>query len=166
MLIDISDLLENRQIHKQVDISFESKNIIFEKEEIIFLEPVSIKGEFLFSGDMVNFHGKMKTRLGLTCYRCLEKFDYPLEIEVDEEFSKLKNDNDDDIIIIDGGKIDFSQVIETNVILSLPMKKLCSEKCKGLCPICGTNLNHSNCNCKESDIDPRLAKLRDFFSNN
>ncbi|MGB9809870.1 MAG: YceD family protein, partial [Caldanaerobacter sp.] len=45
------------------------------------------------------------------------------------------------------------------VILSLPMKFLCKEDCKGLCPICGTNLNYGSCSCKREDIDPRLEVL-------
>ncbi|KEH97944.1 YceD family protein [Clostridium massiliodielmoense] len=166
MHIDISDLLGKRVTEKKVDVSFEGKDIIFEGEEISFMEPVNIKGTFKLTDRLVNFQGTLSTNLSLTCSRCLEKFNYPLEIEVNEEFSKQGNDKDNDIIIINSDRVDFEPIIETNIILSLPMKRLCSEDCKGLCLDCGTNLNHSKCDCKENDIDPRLAQLRDFFSNN
>ena len=166
MHIDISDLLGKRVTEKKVDVSFEGKDIIFEGEEISFAEPVNIKGTFKLTDRIVDFQGTLSTTLSLTCSRCLEKFNYPLEIEVNEEFSKQGNDKDNDIIIINSDRVDFEPIIETNIILSLPMKRLCSEECKGLCFGCGTNLNHSKCDCKENDIDPRLAQLRDFFSNN
>ncbi len=166
MHIDISDLLGKRVTEKKVDVSFEGKDIIFEGEEISFVEPVNIKGIFKLTDHLVDFQGTLSTTLSLTCSRCLEKFNYPLEIEVNEEFSKQGNDKDNDIIIINSDRVDFEPIIETNIILSLPMKKLCNEDCKGLCLGCGTNLNHSKCDCKENDIDPRLAQLRDFFSNN
>lgn len=166
MLIDISDLLGKRLKQKEVSVSFEGKSINFEGEEIIFVEPIKVEGVFSTSGDIINFDGTMRTTLNLICSRCLENFNYPLEVEVHEKFSKEFNDEDNDIIIIHSDKVNFSPIIETNIILSLPMKKLCNEDCKGLCSVCGTNLNHSTCNCERNDIDPRLAKLRDFFSNN
>ncbi|SUY61625.1 ribosomal protein L32 family protein [Clostridium sporogenes] len=59
--------------------------------------------------------------------------------------------------------IDVTEVIENNIIIELPIKRLCKKNCKGLCQQCGANLNFSKCKC-EKDIDPRLAKLKDFFS--
>jgi len=47
-------------------------------------------------------------------------------------------------------------------VLSLPMKPLCSEGCKGLCPVCGTNLNRNTCDCKPVWEDPRFAALREL----
>jgi uncharacterized protein len=166
MLLDISDLTGRKKTRKEIDVSFEGSNITFEDEKIVFVEPVSLKGTFTLTGDIINFDGTISTTLNLVCSRCLENFDKFIQVEIHEKFSKFNHGKDDDIIIINNDKVDFSSVIETNIILSLPIKKLCSEECKGLCSVCGTNLNHSKCNCEEDDVDPRLAKLRDFFSNN
>jgi uncharacterized protein len=46
--------------------------------------------------------------------------------------------------------------------LALPMKPLCSEGCKGLCAMCGTNLNKGSCDCKREWEDPRLAALKEL----
>ena len=54
--------------------------------------------------------------------------------------------------------------MENNILLTLPIKRLCKEDCKGLCQQCGNNLNLSTCQCDNDDIDPRLAKLKDLFS--
>lgn len=168
MLLDISDLISKKKMHKEVDVSFKGNNIIFEGEEVVFIDPINIKGIFRLTGDIINFDGTAKTTLNLACSRCLENFNYPIEIEIHEKFSKFNHEDDEnsEIIMINNDKVDFSPVIETNTILSLPIKKLCSEDCKGLCSECGTNLNHSNCNCERNDVDPRLVKLREFFSNN
>lgn len=165
MLIDISDLIGKKVKEKEISVSFEGKSFTFDEEEIEFIKPVNLEGIFTISGDIINFDGTIKTTLKLVCSRCLEDFDYPLEIEIHEKFSKTEHDGDNDIIIINNDKVDFSPIIETNIILSLPMKKLCIEECLGLCTVCGVNLNHSTCNCDKNDIDPRLAKLRDFFPN-
>lgn len=166
MLINISDLTGKKINKKEVNISFENENIIFDKEEIEFAGPINIKGIFSMSGNIINFDGIMTTTLKLICSRCLEKFNYDTKIELHEVFSKAKDDEEEnDIIPINNDEIDISSIVEENIIMSLPIKKLCSEKCLGLCPICGTNLNHSKCNCKKDDVDPRLAKLKDFFPN-
>lgn len=167
MLLDIYDLIGKRKSQKEVDETFIGNNFTYEGEEIVFVEPVNIKGEFTLIGDIINFNGTAKVTLKLTCSRCLADFNYPMEVEIHEKFSKFDDDyENNDIIIIDSDKVDFSPIVEANIILSLPMKKLCSKDCKGLCSVCGTNLNHSNCNCEENDFDPRLAKLKEFFSNN
>jgi uncharacterized protein len=57
-------------------------------------------------------------------------------------------------------KIDLSQMIWEQVYLALPMKPLCKEDCRGLCPQCGTNLNLSMCSCDRETVDPRLATLK------
>lgn len=166
MLIDISDLIGKKTNKKEVSVSFEGKNITFEGEDIQFVDPIKVEAIITTTGDIINFDGTVQTTLNLACSRCLENFNYPLEIEIHEKFSKVLRDEDNDIIVINNDNIDFSPIIETNIILSLPMKKLCSEECKGLCSVCGTNLNHSTCNCEKNDTDPRLAKLREFFSTN
>lgn len=166
MLIDISDLISKKTNKKEVSVSFEGKNITFEGEDIQFVDSIKVEGTITTIGDIINFDGTIQTTLNLACSRCLENFNYPLEIEIHEKFSKVLHDEDNDLIIINSDKIDFFSIIETNIILSLPMKKLCSEECKGLCSVCGTNLNHSTCNCEKNDIDPRLAKLRELFSTN
>ena len=56
-------------------------------------------------------------------------------------------------------KIDLTKDVRDYVLLAVPMKKLCSENCKGLCPKCGLNLNDGTCQCKEENIDPRWEPL-------
>ncbi|MFW5872616.1 MAG: YceD family protein, partial [bacterium] len=87
--------------------------------------------------------------------RCLEKFEYNFNIDIEKELNKLD--------IKDIKEVDIRQILKSNIFLDLPIKPLCSEDCKGLCPQCGQNLNKGDCNCERDIIDPRLAKLEKFF---
>ncbi len=61
-----------------------------------------------------------------------------------------------------GEKIDLSEFLKEQIVLSLPYKLLCKEDCKGLCPKCGTNLNIEKCNCKNNWEDSKFAVLRNI----
>ncbi|WDU84060.1 YceD family protein [Caloramator sp. Dgby_cultured_2] len=60
-------------------------------------------------------------------------------------------------------RINLEDMIIDNIILSYPAKILCSDDCKGLCPVCGKNLNEGQCECLKDVIDPRLEALKQFF---
>jgi uncharacterized protein len=58
--------------------------------------------------------------------------------------------------------IDLGHVVLEQFVLALPMKPLCQDECRGLCPVCGANRNREACECKQEWIDPRLAALADL----
>ena len=65
----------------------------------------------------------------------------------------------------DGKTIDFDPILREQLLLALPMQVLCREECKGLCSVCGQDLNVKNCGCELKVVDPRLAKLKDIKLN-
>jgi uncharacterized protein len=113
--------------------------------------------------------GTVFARIPVECSRCLKVFDYPLTIKIEEEFfpeidvnsgAPLEIPDDPGSFIIDEHHIlDLSEAIRQNALLAIPMKPLCQEECAGLCPTCGKDLNQGQCNCTNTDIDPRWAKL-------
>lgn len=109
----------------------------------IFLDLTIIKSENLFF-----LRGKIEEELELFCSRCLEPYLYHESIEI---FHRLQEDEDlevDEFQIINETFRPYDMVKEL-IDLNLPMKPLCSENCKGLCPLCGENLNFGPCNCKK-----------------
>jgi len=62
----------------------------------------------------------------------------------------------------DDQKIDLAQLMREQFYLALPMKPLCGDGCRGLCPVCGTNLNRGTCDCNREWEDPRLAVLKNI----
>jgi len=113
--------------------------------------------------------GRVKTSIELTCSRCLEGF----PMAVDEPFDVLylphaaagpgeeRAVEDDDLstAFYEDNVIDLGQLMQEQCYLAVPMKPLCREDCRGLCPVCGTNLNTGSCECRPTWVDPRLAVL-------
>ncbi len=134
-------------------------------EGMEFSSPVESKLRILKSGKNYIGQGEIKTRVDFECSRCLKKSGQVLKCEI--KFH-LKEENDQIILeteegegqIQSGRSFDLSDLARENLILSLPLKPLCSEDCKGLCPVCGINLNTSSCKCKKEVTDPRWEKLK------
>lgn len=119
----------------------------------------------------VYIKGSFSALVDICCSRCLESvalpigadFEYtmmPLKVETAEEI-ELKAE-DLEISFYEGDFIDLAPIVREQIILQIPMKVLCREDCKGLCPHCGTNLNMSACGCRNEVVDSRLAVLKNF----
>ncbi len=105
----------------------------------------------------------MSTTIEVTCSRCLDRYSTNIELSISEEYTNNQMQESEDVILVADSSIDLEQVIKENILLSLPIKKLCSEDCKGLCQNCGVNLNKGNCDCFKGDVDIRMANLKDLF---
>jgi len=164
MKIDIFDLTSKKIIDQPVDLCLEIDKLYDGYEYINFSKPIILKGSFSLVGDIVNLNARLTTEFTIACSRCLEEFNYPIDIEVKEQFSRNKENEDADCILIKSDKLDITDIIENNIYLALPFARLCKEDCKGLCQHCGTNLNISTCSCDDSNVDSRLSKLKELFS--
>lgn len=117
--------------------------------------------------------GSFSVTLQLTCSRCLEHFDfsvvesfrdifYPDTLGWDHGVHELSRE-DLDILYYRTEELDLSLVYLEKTYLALPMKPLCRDDCKGICPVCGKNLNYGSCGCNRRVTDPRweqLAKIK------
>jgi DUF177 domain-containing protein len=113
--------------------------------------------------------GQVTGQVGLHCSRCLEPFTVPIATAFDLRYVPRSENTgegeeeveEDDLstAFYDNDEIDLSHLIMEQFQLALPMKPLCAEACKGLCPHCGTNLNTGACDCNQKWEDPRLAAL-------
>jgi uncharacterized protein len=135
-------------------------------------EPVHLVFDIYKDKAQFRLVGSVKTRLELPCSRCLEPFSWPVEAEFDLRYQPHSQNSgegereveEDDLTtaFYDNDEIDLGQLMQEQLYLSLPMKPLCSDDCKGLCPTCGTNLNRDACDCRQQWDDPRLAALREI----
>ena len=66
---------------------------------------------------------------------------------------------------IDGYNLDVDKLLYNEILIGWPMKILCSEDCRGICNVCGQNLNEGSCNCEDTSLDPRMSVIRDVFKN-
>lgn len=164
MKIDVSELFRKKVAEKNIDLILTTEDLINLSKDFEIGSEVKVEGIVSLAGDILHFDGHIKCNVLLHCARCTEKFTYAVDAIVNEEFSRDSENEDDNIIFIEGDKLDITDIIERNILLTLPMKPLCSESCKGLCQSCGANLNINTCNCDNIDVDPRLAQLKDFFT--
>ncbi len=111
-------------------------------------------------------HGILETKIVLTCDRCLELFDLYLSPKIDIIIStdKVLEVDSENVIYFQPGtdEIDISENLRDYLLLSIPIKKNCTDECKGLCPSCGINLNKKSCKCHDDSIDPRWDNLKNL----
>ncbi len=115
-----------------------------------------IKGKLIVDrrGNIIEITGNIHYTLKLTCARCLEEFDKDMDKDIhlilkrgSERIFRERELSDEDIdtVYIMNDIFDISPEIHDTILLSVPIKPLCKEDCKGLCPICGKNLNEGPC---------------------
>ncbi|MDA8218991.1 MAG: DUF177 domain-containing protein [Dehalococcoidales bacterium] len=112
---------------------------------------------------------ELDTTIQLPCNRCLQPVEEPLHIEFVETFrpsidittgTAVPVDTEDESFTIDEHHIlDIIEAVRQYALTMLPLQVLCREKCAGLCPTCGQDLNVAQCNCQAESVDPRLAAL-------
>jgi uncharacterized protein len=132
--------------------------------------PIALAFDIFKDKQQFRLVGAVQTILELPCSRCLEPFTTPVGQTFDLRYQPHAQNTgegereieEDDLTtaFYENDEIDLGQLIREQFYLALPMKPLCSNACRGLCPMCGTNLNSGTCDCKRDWQDPRLAALK------
>jgi len=132
--------------------------------------PISLGFDIFKDKDQFRLAGRVQTTLELPCSRCLEPFTLPVDQSFDLRYQPhVENTGDgeraieeDDLTtaFYENDAIDLGQLMREQFFLALPMKPLCRDDCRGLCPNCGINWNNGACDCKQGWEDPRLAALK------
>jgi uncharacterized protein len=139
-------------------------------DEFRIVAPVEFEAEVRKDQEKVRLVGRTRTRLGLDCSRCLDPFEVPVDARFDELFLPVAantgaseaeiQESDVGVSYYRDDVIDLAEVMREQLHLALPMKPLCREDCRGLCPVCGINRNRGTCTCETSWVDPRFEALR------
>ena len=130
-------------------------------DDPIHFEAVKLEGTVLGAGESVNVLAKVSATVVTRCSNCLEEMELPVETEMDVRFSRTPDPEDPDLYVFDASTIDLMDAARDALLLELPMRFLCSEDCKGLCPQCGVNLNTGSCTCQEGgEVTNPFAALK------
>ena len=164
MKVQISDIISKKERDKNIDYRFEIPQFEFEGDIIKAIDPCEVAGRISTDVDVLLLKAKIKTTLEMVCSRCLDTFIYPIDIDIEERFTTNINSEDDSIVVMDD-VLDITEIVETSIISTLPIKRICKDDCKGLCQVCGCNLNHNTCSCYKEDVDVRFEALKEFFDN-
>ena len=148
--------------------NFKCRNGVFEIRES---READIHVAYAGDGKLI-VEGSSYFIIDIPCDRCLEivptefdlKFSHEISSKVLDEVSE-ENDELDENNYIDGYHLDVDRLLYNEILVGWPMKILCSESCKGICNVCGQNLNEGTCDCEDTGIDPRMSVIRDVFKN-
>jgi uncharacterized protein len=162
MKIDVSDLLKS--VGAELNIN-ESEVLSLEDDNLSLSSPVQVNLKLTNTGGAILVEGTLKTNVRLCCCRCLKEFDQPLNLKMEEQYTRSdllpKRTKDEEIElkekdfvfdIGDNNMIDLGEAIRQNILVALPIKPLCKKTCKVEAPAKE----------KKKSIDPRLAKLKSF----
>jgi uncharacterized protein len=142
-------------------------------DEARLASEATVVGRASRKDSVVKVSGNIRAEVEVFCDRCAASVTVPLEVKFDTAFLPAENEksalenvelqkDDPDFSIYEGETLDLDDVAREQILLALPMRRLCREECKGLCPTCGLNLNTGACSCAEKEIDPRWAGLADL----
>ncbi|HWO02075.1 MAG TPA: DUF177 domain-containing protein [Blastocatellia bacterium] len=126
--------------------------------------------EAALEGEKVQLVGMVSASVSFDCDRCLKPLTIPVEQKFDLTYvppagiEEEKELGDDDLLVAfyTDQVIDVDDLVREQIELALPMSRICSKGCRGLCPQCGANLNEGDCACVPAEPDPRWAALREL----
>ncbi len=137
---------------------------LFGGRNITFAAPVQLAGTYSFDGKTIVLEGWLEFCLFSHCASCNEAFNETLSFPIKERFVKGSLDemaaNEEESYAFDGEVLSLDTMVLDNFYLHLPIKSICKEDCRGLCPVCGANLNKAQCACVvEQEQEAPLATL-------
>ena len=169
MIVDLNTL-GNRSKH--VDTEIAPDEIDFGLENVRTVSPIQLSCEIERSDFRTDVTGNIAAKFEIDCTRCLEAVKFPLDFRFDVEFVDAEHFGTSGEHEIDAKdlstdalpseQLELSELAREQILLNLPEQVFCNDDCKGLCEICGTNRNLIDCNCKETEVDPRWSALKDL----
>lgn len=156
MIIDILNLLKREE--EIIEVNRQIPNFI---QEIQCEGPIDIQGRICIENQSLEIALGIKLSINMVCSRCIENFAYPLQCEINESLDLTEYQG-----ILQNDTLDLTELIRENILIAIPIKALCDEDCKGLCTVCGVNMNVHNCDCNKDQIDPRLSVLNNLLNGN
>lgn len=170
MFLSVKEM-EARKV--RFDVTFPPGEIEFHDRKLRQITPLQVEGSAELMGvtQEIRVRGRLSVGMEADCDRCLEPAPFPLESEFDlfyrpsEETAgdeKLLDEDESEIGFYEEGGLDLKDIMREQILLSLPMQRICDEACKGICPVCGGNRNIAACGCHEKKLDDRWAALREL----
>jgi len=167
--LDVKALKEKRGRQEHYDLNVYLPELDGDGDRISFAGPADIDIDLTNTGFCILLTGKIEVPVEMDCARCLTPFKCHVTTDIFETYYDKKkgppktSDNDEEYIPFTGDDINIEPEVIKAVLLAIPIRALCDPECKGLCPQCGSNLNIETCTCRQENIDPRMAKLKELL---
>lgn len=172
MLVNLTDVFTNEGQVQERTVSYDADTFhspfgIFSIKE---KSPVALRLSNIGQSKAL-VQGTAKITFALACDRCLRDVDYTFDLSFDTvvispDYTGEDAEEEAASELMEGYHLNVDELIKNELLLDWPMKVLCREDCKGICKICGKNLNDGECGCDDFVPDPRMAAIRDLFDAN
>lgn len=172
MRLDLSEIAAH--LGKRIKYEINEAPIVDPQSGLKCVEPIKGSVAFTNTGETIDARGKFQTTVELDCARCLRAYKMPVEMPIEEELplegapwaaeqqqediEELPEDEKEPLFV--DHIFDLEEYLRQSILVSVPIKPLCEEVCKGLCPHCGANLNDGPCECPPDTGDSPFAALR------
>ena len=164
MLLDVKPILHTPGKRLEFQFEMDLSDVEFSGRYPVS-QSVAVEGEVRNTAGILDLNLMSRTVLDAMCDRCGREFTQEKEIPYSCVLAEeVQNEDNDEIVVLEDGKVDVGDLARTAFILGMDTKTLCSEDCKGLCHRCGADLNLGPCSCKK-EVDPRLAVLAKLLEN-
>ncbi|NLN75147.1 MAG: DUF177 domain-containing protein [Armatimonadetes bacterium] len=175
MRLDLGEIAAH--LGKRIKYSLNEGPIVDDESGLKCVEPVTGEVAFSNTGQTIDVRGKFQTVVELECGRCLKAYRMPVESDVEEALplegqpwaptvSESVDDETPDEeaepLFVDN-VFDLDEYLRQSILVNVPIKPLCDEVCKGLCPQCGKNLNDGSCDCTVEPDESPFGALRSLF---
>ena len=170
MLISLSEIMNISGSVKHFTVPFEADEVFVGNGTYGIKYKDDVKLDIKNLGDRkIGIEAKGEFTLSVPCNRCLKEVDVTVPVDLSREVdmwltSEERSQNLEDTEYINGYDLDTEKLISEEIMLGFPMKVLCGPECKGICIVCGADLNQGECGCDRTVPDPRMAVIRELFN--
>jgi uncharacterized protein len=170
MIVKLHDIEESITVKGTMDGSRYKRP---EDANLTFASPVEYELTVTKMGSNVRVEGPLACTMELVCDRCLEAFSLPVSAHLDIELAPVADrpklpeaelaGEEMNVYYFEGDELELEPYVHEEVMLAIPIKALCDEACKGMCPVCGKNQNAETCKCGASKGSSLSEKLQVFL---
>ncbi len=156
------------------DVEIPAGTIEFQDPKLRQAGPLRAVGKVELASEAlgeIRVKGHLAVHMQADCDRCLEPAECPLDSDFELYYRPLEDGfgeekaidpSEAEIGFYEDGGIELNDVLREYVLLALPMQRLCTESCKGICPVCGQNRNQNDCRCQTEAVADRWAALKEL----
>jgi len=151
MLLDISRALRSQGTEFPFALEGEipTQDIL---GEMVTFDKVTMSGNYSAAGKSVLVEGQLTAAAHARCAKCLSRAQAEVTVPFREFYVQDGDPEDPDKFAFEGYSLNLDHLALSLALLDLPMRFLCGEDCKGLCPVCGASLNKQTCTCRKETL--------------
>lgn len=170
MLVSLNEVLKSDGRAMQIDVMPEMEQFVSKMGAfpIVNAEPVHLCIRNRGNREL-EITGSWALTAVIPCSRCLREVPVRFDLQIDREADMKQSEEErvqalDEQAYIEGYSLNVDRLVYIELLLNWPSKVLCRPDCRGICSICGADLNEGDCGCRREELDPRMAKIQEVFN--